>query len=94
MKTKIYTISYTSYDEVDNFLYNDTRTTDGRIDAIALYESWRNNARENAQGGDEGYPIKQVEISLTEQSRKYQVSREVGTGNGYQAIVRLSVTEI
>lgn len=93
-KKKIYTITYASYDEWDNHLESDVRTTDNRISAINLYEEWRYKAKTNAIGEDEEYDVGQVETSLTEHSRKYQVDREVGTDNGYQAVVELSVTEL
>lgn len=94
MKTKVYTITYSSYDEFDNCLNSEVRITNNRIDAIKLYEEWRDKAKSIALGEDDEYSIGQVETSLSEQSKKYEVEREVGTEYGYQAIVELIVTEL
>lgn len=105
MKTKVYTITYSSYDEFDNCLNSEVRITNNRIDAIKLYEEWRDKAKSIALGEDDEYSIGQVETSLSEQNislspglaipcKKYEVEREVGTEYGYQAIVELIVTEL
>ena len=94
MKTKVYTITHSSYEELDNYLFSDSRTTGNRIEAIKLYEEWRDSSREYAKGDDDEYEIAQTETSITECGREYEVSRGVGTENGYQAIIRLSVTEL
>jgi hypothetical protein len=94
MKTKIYTISYTSYCEYDNYLYNETKVTDNGAEAIEVYEGWRNNAKAVASGDEGEFEIQQVEISYPNGSRRYRAKRAVGTEDGYQVIIELCVTEI
>ena len=94
MKIKVYVITYTSYEENDNYLYSDSKVTTEKIVAMNTYEKWCNSAKCDARGEHREYGIFQGETTLPDNGRKYTIGRLVGTGNGYQAIVKLSITDL
>jgi len=101
MKTKIFIVTWTSYTESDNYLYQTDRVFTDEQEAKAFYEGEMNAALDDVRGewDEEGgeYPwTEQEDFSdfNADGNSSYKVSREVGTEDGYQIEVKFETKEI
>lgn len=101
MKTRIFIVTWTSYTESDNYLYQTDRVFTDEQEAKAFYEGEMNAALDDVRGEwdeEEGeYPwTEQEDFSdfNADGNSIYKVSREVGTEDGYQIEVKFETKEI
>ena len=94
LTNRIYTITYTSYDGCDNYLYSETKVTSELSVAEVTFDNWCRNARANAMGEENEYKISANQSELTYGDKEFCVSRQVGSEGEYQAKIRLVVTDL
>ena len=103
MKTKIYQVSFTSFTESDNYLYNDVKTFTDEEQARQEWEQQCENAYQECRYGSEWDSISSMDEEDREDVYEYDVDEERDPGTytvsseayeGYKVIVSLDEVEI